>query len=152
VGNGGFSLRNVQSCLRVLEKRDSLLHWTDPLAIAAGFTKRVAASAKRGAGALFRGETASFWQRSRQAVEFAALDAPPQYRNEDLFWTRAPDLLPSFRIPVAEKAVAFAFETEPRFCYAHNEQQLPFGCHQWFAYDPDFWQPYLHIATGDPAC
>jgi hypothetical protein len=152
VGNGGFSLRNVNACIRVLKLRDAARHWSEPLAVAGGFTRRVMGSAARGATALLRGELTSFWDRSRRAVRFAALDAPPQYRNEDLFWGAADRLDPAFRIAPPQEAVSFAFEAEPRFCFEQNSHRLPFGCHQWQAYDAEFWRPYLAVATGELAC
>lgn len=78
-----------------------------------------------------------------------ANEAVPEYQNEDLFWARASALLPGFRIPPPETAVSFAFETEPSFCFEYNNRNLPFGCHQWEAYDPAFWKPHIAAATGD---
>ena len=67
-----------------------------------------------------------------------------RYVYEDKFWSQeAPRLDPGFRIPPPETAVAFAFESEPRFCFEQNGGRLPFGCHKWRAHDPDFWKPYL---------
>jgi hypothetical protein len=63
---------------------------------------------------------------------------------EDKFWAlEAPRLDPTFRIPPAELAVGFAFETEPRFCFEANGRRLPFGCHGWARHDPEFWRPHL---------
>jgi hypothetical protein len=65
-------------------------------------------------------------------------------RYEDKFWSEeAPRLLQTFRVPPPEVAVAFAFETEPRFCYEQNDRRLPFGCHRWSTHDRAFWEPHL---------
>jgi hypothetical protein len=67
-----------------------------------------------------------------------------RYVYEDKFWSfEAPRLEPGFRIPPAETAVAFAFESEPRFCFEQNGRRLPFGCHKWRAHDPEFWASYI---------
>jgi hypothetical protein len=64
--------------------------------------------------------------------------------HEDLFWSfHARKLLPTFKIPTPQEAVAFAFEMAPRYCFRQNSNQLPFGCHAWARYDRDFWIPYL---------
>jgi hypothetical protein len=148
VGNGGFSLRRVQACLEVLAMRDRQRRWSDGLGIASVFAGKLARSIGRGVRAVFRADTEGFFKRSRRAVTFAAHVAIPEYQNEDLFWARASTLLPTFSIPGPEIAVSFAFEMEPRFCFEFNRRALPFGCHQWQAYDRAFWEPLLPIATG----
>jgi hypothetical protein len=98
VGNGGLSLRRIESCRRVLAELPRRL-------------------------------------RDR-------LRNPWPY--EDKFWSlEAPRLDPSFRIPPPEIAVAFSFETEPRYCFETNGCRLPFGCHRWAIHDPEFWRPHL---------
>jgi hypothetical protein len=122
VGNGGLSLRRVESFLRVIES------WRRPLARAV--------VAGRHAGELAR-RIVRDPRRVRQLVR-------DRYVYEDKFWSlEAPRLVPEFRIPPAQVAVSFAFEGEPRFCFEQNGGRLPFGCHKWHAHDPEFWRPYL---------
>jgi hypothetical protein len=120
VGNGGLSLRRVASFLRVLEA-----------------PRRARATvAARHAGALAR----RLVRQPRHARQLLR----DRYVYEDKFWSQeAPRLVRGFRIPPPETAVAFAFETEPRFCFDQNGGRLPFGCHKWRAHDPEFWRPYL---------
>ncbi len=59
--------------------------------------------------------------------------------NEDLFWSVMARHLAGFRIPPASEAMSFAFELEPRWCYEQLGRTLPFGCHAWPRYDPEFW-------------
>ncbi len=62
--------------------------------------------------------------------------------NEDFFWAfYASSYYPLFRIPAFEVALTFAFEAQPRKCYELNKYHLPFGCHAWQKYDPEFWRP-----------
>ena len=122
VGNGGFSLRRVETCLRVIEMRQRAL------TRAASSGRHVVAVVRR---------VVREPRRSRQI-------ARDRFFHEDKFWSlEAPRLLPGFRIPPAEVAVAFAFEREPRFCFEQNGRRLPFGCHKWRAHDPAFWEPHL---------
>lgn len=122
VGNGGFSLRRVERFLRVIEA------WQRPrsrAAFAVGHAREVARRALREP------------RHARQLLR-------DRYVYEDKFWSlEAPWLVPGFRIPPPEVAVAFSFETEPRFCFERNGRRLPFGCHKWRAHDPEFWEPYL---------
>ena len=122
VGNGGFSLRRVESCLRVLEV------WRTARRRLEVGGRHLCEVARRVAR-----EPAKFRQLLRD-----------RYVYEDKFWSfEAPRLCPQFRIPPPEVAVAFAFETHPRFCLERNGGRLPFGCHKWRAHDPGFWEQHV---------
>jgi hypothetical protein len=45
-----------------------------------------------------------------------------------------------FTIPTASEAVSFAFEAHPEYLFELNHQELPFGCHAWERYNPEFWK------------
>ncbi len=60
-------------------------------------------------------------------------------KNEDLLWT----LFAPFRKPVAREALQFAFELEPAQSFLLNNRQLPFGCHGWEKYQPEFWEQHI---------
>lgn len=116
-GNGGFSLRRVESCLRALDVARR------PLARLRTDARHWAALARR---AVVR---RSFGQ---------------SFLFEDKFWSYdAPRLCPWFSVAPAETALEFAFETEPRFCFERNGRRLPFGCHNWALYDRAFWEPHI---------
>lgn len=62
--------------------------------------------------------------------------------NEDHFWSLdAARVLPFFRTPSVKVAVGFAFELNPQGAIQLNNGNLPFGCHAWEKYDPDFLRP-----------
>jgi hypothetical protein len=62
-------------------------------------------------------------------------------KNEDFFWCYLVSKLnPFYHIPKLEEALHFAFELEPAQCFEKTKHQLPFGCHAWEKYDPDFWK------------
>jgi hypothetical protein len=148
VGNGGLSLRRVAACLEVIEARDRAARGKHGVQLACRFARRLSGSMFRGLRALGSGEGRRFLRRSARAVYLAARDADPRHINEDLFWADARSIVPTFRIPPAEVALRFAFEMEPQFCFTENGGILPFGCHQWQVYDPDFWSPFVSLATG----
>jgi hypothetical protein len=148
VGNGGFSLRRVAACLSALQQRDrDRTFWSQKREIVGRYLQRFAAYVKRGVQILRARDLDRLVTRSRTALEEAKRHAVPDYLNEDLFWASVPERFPPFVIPDAQTAVAFAFEVAPRFCYEQNDRRLPFGCHQWEVYDPDFWQPHLTSAV-----
>jgi hypothetical protein len=126
VGNGGFSLRNVQKSLRIL--------------------KRVEATSKRSSNNLWIRRFWFLWAVITGKSHKIWLDAPADNYpfNEDGFWSlEAPKYLETYKNAPYKEALKFAFERFPRRCFATNNRQLPFGCHAWHKYDKDFWLPYL---------
>lgn len=143
VGNGGFSLRRVESFLRVAEApgfASELRKYRDALAAAAPLPARLLAWPRK---ALRR---ARLLGAGRQAIldEARAPADPGDRLNEDCFWSfRARTYYPGFKIAPVEEALDFAFEVDPRRCYELNGGRLPFGCHAWAKYDRAFWEPFL---------
>ncbi len=138
VGNGGLSLRRVESFLKVLDSKryaqepDSILHQMftaylpdlDPLPLPKRWVKKLRV----------------LWAARRGVQDYLS-----NYSlNEDLFWSDRARLFDSgFRISPVEIALGFAFDMHPRYCYEHNGCKLPFGCHAWGRRDREFWEPHL---------
>ncbi len=138
VGNGGLSLRKVESFLTVIESRryveEKVPFWRDYYSVTlpdyllwpwpGRLLKklRVMRAARHG----------SQWYRTHYTI------------NEDHFWSdRARLFYPQFQIAPVDVGLQFAFEQFPRVCFRHNGYQLPFGVHAWAKWDRDFWEPYL---------
>ena len=140
VGNGGFSLRNVHSFLRVLS---SDKYWIDPDAYWArisakhsGFSRYLHLPQK-----LFK-HIRTFNNVKRELRQWHL--RPDGTRNEDHFWAdHAIRYDPDFKVAPFDVGLRFAFEVNPRQCFEMNGQTLPFGCHAWQRYDPSFWEPHL---------
>jgi Protein of unknown function (DUF5672) len=140
VGNGGFSLRRVQSFLKVI---DSKRYWVEP----SQYWKEVYASRPRPVRLLnlprkWLKLLVRFNGARREMAQWHLKDE--RRRNEDNFWSdEAVRYYPDFRIAAVETGLRFAFEVAPRHCYELNGRQLPFGAHAWPKYDRAFWEPYL---------
>jgi len=135
--NGGFSLRKVETFVRVLEnfrKYYCIPSYVDPKdearnALLTGL-KRVVI---RGLG-----------RPKIRNVSDAVWEYFSQFIGDDEFWTSsAKDFDPSYNLAPLEDALAFAFETDPSFCFQLNGGCLPFGVHAWTRYERTFWEPYL---------
>ncbi|WP_158542235.1 DUF5672 family protein [Pedobacter chinensis] len=64
--------------------------------------------------------------------------------NEDIFWAQLiPSAFADFRVPEPMQTLPFSFEVSPGALYILNEYKLPFGCHGWWKYEPDFWARYI---------
>ena len=140
VGNGGFSLRKVDSFLKVL---GSDQFWVDPDDYWADFCRenpwyRQYLSLPR----RFLMRVRLFNNVKREIAHWHL--KTDGRGNEDYFWSdEAARCDPNFRVAPFEVGLRFAFEVAPRKCFELNHGQLPFGCHAWQRYDRAFWEPYL---------
>lgn len=67
--------------------------------------------------------------------------------HDDIIWSiYVSSYFPFFKIPDYKIALQFSMELQPRYCFAQNQSQLPFGCHAWYKYDQDFWKPHIEKA------
>lgn len=136
VGNGGFSLRNIESSLRVLRLpgwrvlRDPLEAW------------RVRYSRKsRWGKALVLPALAAMCVGYRNNLKWRLTESG---EYEDLFWgLEASRFDRRFRVADVRTALGFSFEYAPRYCLEQNGGKLPFGCHAWEKTDPVFWRGVL---------
>lgn len=142
VGNGGLSLRKVESFLRVLTSSrytsQAVPLWADlfkpvydfdePMPMLKSFWHRL----KRRARVLRQVRRGAQWYTANYSL------------NEDRFWSdRVMFFDPAFKIAPVQDGLRFAFERFPRYCYEQNGHQLPFGAHAWAKWDRSFWDPYL---------
>lgn len=71
--------------------------------------------------------------------------------HEDIFWSMAaPVLYPFFKVPNMKDAFNFSFERNPEMFLELNNNQLPFGCHAWEKYSPEFWNKYIISKNETP--
>jgi hypothetical protein len=133
VGNGGFSLRRIESFLQAFDFTKNLLS-------AKEIIKRYA---------VFR----KVWTRLPLliAMIFGYRNNLPYFarhwrHNEDDFWSGFLDgTRYALKKPSPEKALTFSFERFPRHTFALTKR-LPFGCHAWSRYEYDsFWKQYISV-------
>jgi hypothetical protein len=134
VGNGGFSLRKIETFLSVL---NSTRLSQSPLAYVRSALKYGSSIRKY---SIFL-KYPLFFHHKYNGVQRELGSYP---HNEDHFWAnRAEYYYPGFRVAPVMTAIKFAFECVPRYCFELNGNQLPFGCHAWGRYDRNFWAPHL---------
>jgi len=135
--NGGFSLRKVETFIRILEefrRYFQIPSYVDPNdearnAYLTGIKRIVL---RQLGGRRVRNFSDLIW------------DYFSQFLNDDAFWTlSARDFDASYDLAPLDDALAFAFETDPSYCHQLNGGKVPFGVHAWSKYEPNFWQPYL---------
>ncbi|GAA4748189.1 DUF5672 family protein [Flavisolibacter ginsenosidimutans] len=134
VGNGGLSLRKTDSFIRVLTSKKRFKSFRQLVEEYKRFPALKQVS--RMPVACLRALTG--WRNN------GAYHAQRFLYNEDLFWGLVvKESYYPFKLPPVEKAAQFSFEIAPEHLFRLNKQQLPFGCHAWFKYEPEFWQRYI---------
>ncbi|MFT7688452.1 MAG: hypothetical protein ACI9FB_003816 [Candidatus Azotimanducaceae bacterium] len=59
--------------------------------------------------------------------------------NEDLYWSYlVPREHPWFKIPTPQIAMTFSFDVHPRHLFTLNKEILPMAIHAWWRYDKEF--------------
>jgi len=155
VGNGGLSLRNVGSFLRVLTSRRRWMHpkrywqtfWAHkPRHVRAlNLPVRYAARLSRVNGVH---SEVRHWLRGSHPFRTYGPDVSALMPAEDVWWSfQAGHYEPTFVVASPDDALRFAFERRPRECFERTDRRLPFGAHAWALYDRAFWEPYLLTST-----
>lgn len=141
VGNGGFSLRKVDSFLRVLRSTayqiDPEAYWNRYYRGKPLFTRLLNYPKKMV-------KRIRKWNNVKKEVAAYGF-------NEEHFWVhRAGHYIPEFHIATVDEALPFAFECMPRYCFEKNNRSLPFGCHAWEKYDRSFWEQFIRQSNVEP--
>lgn len=131
VGNGGFSLRKVSSCIRLLQHKGKFklggCRFTPYNSI---FVKLKKLSLKKWKEVRFRNTVDFFVYINR--------------KSEDRFWSLdTQNSHVPFHVAPIEEGIKFAFEQAPSYLLELNGGKLPFGCHAWNRYEPDFWKEVI---------
>jgi hypothetical protein len=137
VGNFGFSFHRLSTSRRVTA---SPLRWQPYSAVAENLIRG------------FRGDKARLRQGLIRLGSAGRLRGAYKLFQEncDQFWSFiVPNIDKTFRIPTADIAVKFAWETLPSRCMEMCGGGLPFGIHAWFKYDFGFLMPHLLSAGVD---
>lgn len=130
IGNGGFSLRKVDYCLKVLKYPKFLpfIKLQNIKLIQDKQNRKILLPLKL-----------LGWHNNISYFKNRI--------NEDLFFSLYAKL--SFlntNIPEFNDAIKFAFEKNPSKLYIRNSLQLPFGCHAFMKYEYiDFWKEHIKL-------
>jgi len=131
VGNGGFSLRNIEKFLYIFSKC-KIQAINDNSRIKYRFHK-------------IQNQTIALRSRllnligNKKVIYYRKINF-----NEDEFWGLiAPKISGRYKTAPAKEAIKFAFERYPDILYQMNNFKLPFGCHAWEKRNPEFWKKHI---------
>jgi len=136
VGNGGFSIRNIQRSIKVLKKITYLknirhLYYRCKFYKILSFARFVNLS-------LFR-----FSKQRRNKGYCIDYITSPENFNEDTYWSVLVPQIFTYKVAPLKDALRFSFEVIPKKLYNDNKNELPFGCHAWERYEPEFWAQFI---------
>jgi hypothetical protein len=131
VGNGGFSLRNVEKFLYIFTKCE-IQTMNNESIIKHRFHK-------------IKNKTITLRSKlfnligNKKVVYYRDKNL-----NEDGFWGLiAPKISGRYKTAPAQEAVKFSFDRYPDILYQMNDYKLPFGCHAWKKRNPEFWKNHI---------
>lgn len=128
VGNGGFSLRKVNSFLKITNNRMFI-----------NFHLCLYRFHQ-----LLEGNHYLFLRRFL-GIDLVMNIMKLYIGQEDEFWGLVvPKFYKWFNVAKPELALKFSFEVAPETLLKLNSDELPFGCHAWEKYSPDFWKAFIH--------
>jgi len=120
--NGGYSLRNIKSCIKVLSSNNLCFNRLS---------------------SLWEMEKIWYWKifrlmRDGIIYNYNIFNLKPRI-NEDMFWSViAPDKFEWFKACPPPKALRFAFDANPRALFKLSDGQPPMAVHAWWRYDKEF--------------
>ena len=134
IGNSGFSLRNVQSSIRIL-KRIVLIKKLR------AFWFKSHLQAFINFNSILSGFKRFFYIGSMKELNVLLFD---NAMNEDFYWSKfVATAFTDYKLASFEDACRFSFDVNPSFLFKKNNNQLPFGCHGWEKYEPEFWKQFI---------
>jgi len=123
IGNGGFSLRNIKKFIALHNKRMSTMRFFHFL-----YYREI--PFKSFEDFLF------FIPRLFLRIILLSLKfifhKQHELENEDVKWSKLIQKKGIF--PSIMEAIKFSFENYPEYLYQLNNEELPFGCHDWYKY------------------
>lgn len=137
VGNSGFSLRSIKKCMAIL-KRIETIRSLSKLYSKAGLGELCAFTSFLRVSNLNEGFKIRDYTYLTHLID-------SYFTNEDVFWSVwITCTFYDFKLAPVLDAIDFSFEVKPSLLFEKNDKRLPFGCHAWMKYDPEFWHSFLN--------
>ena len=134
VGNSGFSLRKISKASEILNRIEKIKY----LYQKCGCHSQTMNNKFRMLMRLLR----PYFKISD--VNLIPNIVEQQQQNEDLFWCmQVGNTFSDYKIAPAREAQHFSFEVNPSWLYKQTNNTVPFGCHAWEKYEPEFWKPFI---------
>lgn len=135
VGNGGFSLRNLKKSLSLIKKIDTIL-WIRKCWYYLRIQSIIKFERLRIIELIFK---MKFNEDFHKLIKGYGI-------HEDIYWAKTvASLFSEFKVAPVQEAFKFSIEGNPSEAFELNGNHLPFGCHAWEKYEPEFWKRFIDI-------
>lgn len=136
-GNGGFSLRKVSSIIKTLSL-------SFPMKYAKNWRETYDTFKKRHLISNVLNIPILLWKRYgiKNLAYFFFKDT--QMYEDFVFAKITPRINKNFKVATPKEAMFFSFEVNPSKLYEMSHKTLPFGCHAWEKYEPEFWTNFIN--------
>lgn len=137
-GNGGFSLRNVQKIIKILSFPISICYvrkWKD---VFEDFKKNRLISN-------ILSIPYFIWKRYGSCNLAHNFFKETKLYEDRVFAKYVSKFYKKFRVAPPSEAMYFSFEVAPSSLYEMTKHTLPFGCHGWEKYEPEFWSQFINM-------
>jgi len=137
-GNGGFSLRKIRTLYKIFSAGVEEFYLANFPNFYENYHPELSFFQKLLKHKQILADFASFHKNYLTNMNINKLN------NEDLVICF---LLPKFykKLNIANPEISkyFSFEVMPKRLYRETNNSLPFGCHAWEKYDPEFWKEFI---------
>ena len=135
VGNSGFSLRRIETMLRISTTWKFVASWREIWGNSCNSQSHPLRKMQRFAEGMF--------------LDNFHYPFCPRVPEDQHWCLHVPKAFPAFRLAPVSDAVRFSFEVNPGRLFQECGENLPFGCHKWMHYDPAFWLPIIRTFGYD---
>lgn len=136
VGNGGVSLRKVESHLKGSRRLSLAYSWVELI----DAYRRHRLRAKLVKFPLLLLKLMGLQKNSYHVFDDYS-------GNDDGYWGLHINRKFSwYKVAPAEEALKFSMDVKPELLFKMNNNNLPFACHAWYKNNPKFWSPFIEKA------
>ena len=130
-GNGGFSLRNINDMIKILSNKQAIKYNRREYAASylKSFDLKTIFNVVYNYLMHFFCEI-PFWESTTLNEDYAIVKYSKKFMKE-------------FKCAPPNIAMKFSFEVHPEILYKMNGYKLPFGCHGYLKYNPEFWEKFI---------
>ena len=130
-GNGGFSLRNINDMIKILSNKQAIKY--NPREYADSYLKSFDLKTIFNVAYNYLMHffcEIPFWESTALNEDYAIVKYSKKFMKE-------------FKCAPPNIAMKFSFEVHPEILYKMNGYKLPFGCHGYLKYNPEFWEKFI---------
>lgn len=141
-GNGGFSLRKIETMIQILISKKSLMNWKQIINQKRNINNGRLFKDVKGALVL----VFNFFGYENNSSFYAK----KWKENEDVFFLNMHLMYNKLKVPAVTETILFSWDRRPDYLFK-KYNHLPFACHAWYRTDfpytenKDFWSNFIEL-------